>query len=131
MQGAGQAELAISGLEILELGLASYSQVWTLQKERQRALMEGHGGEVLIVCEHPPVVTLGRSSKPDSLLLDASALAARGVELYEVERELADRFAAEDDAGRQRIGPRRRPRCAKSSTPGSSRNGCGRCRSLR
>src|SRR5215207_5992475 len=40
----------------------------------------------LLVVEHPPVVTLGRSSKERHLLASPALLAARGVELFEVER---------------------------------------------
>ena len=36
--------------------------------------------------EHPPVVTLGRASKPGHLTASSALLAARGVELFEVER---------------------------------------------
>src|SRR5205085_11378567 len=41
---------------------------------------------VLLLMEHPPVVTLGRSSKAQHLLASPELLAARGVELFEVER---------------------------------------------
>ncbi|MFN2572685.1 MAG: lipoyl(octanoyl) transferase LipB, partial [Gemmatimonadales bacterium] len=40
----------------------------------------------LLLVEHPPVVTLGRSSKQQHLLASPELLAARGVELFEVER---------------------------------------------
>jgi lipoyl(octanoyl) transferase len=42
--------------------------------------------DVLLLVEHPPVVTLGRSSKGKHLLASAEFLATRGVELFEVER---------------------------------------------
>ena len=42
--------------------------------------------DVLLLVEHPPVVTLGRSSKEQHLLASPELLAARGVELFEVER---------------------------------------------
>ena len=41
---------------------------------------------MLLLVEHPPVVTLGRSSKEKHLLASPELLAARGVELFEVER---------------------------------------------
>ena len=40
----------------------------------------------MLLVEHPPVVTLGRSSKHGHLLASPALLAARGVELHEVER---------------------------------------------
>ena len=42
--------------------------------------------DVLLLVEHPPVFTLGRSTKPSSLPLDAGALRSRGVEVFEIER---------------------------------------------
>ena len=42
--------------------------------------------DVLLLVEHLPVITLGRSSKDAHLLANPAQLAARGVELFEVER---------------------------------------------
>jgi lipoate-protein ligase B len=42
--------------------------------------------DVLLLLEHPPVVTLGRSSKEKHLMASPDFLASRGVELFEVER---------------------------------------------
>lgn len=39
-----------------------------------------------IVVEHPPVVTIGRQGKTASLIVPREALAARGVDCFEVER---------------------------------------------
>ena len=41
---------------------------------------------MVLLLEHPPVVTLGRSSRSENLLETPEALAARGVELYETAR---------------------------------------------
>ncbi len=41
---------------------------------------------MLLLLEHPPVVTLGRTSKAQNLVASPALLAARGVELFEVER---------------------------------------------
>jgi len=40
----------------------------------------------MLLLEHPPVVTLGRSSKPSNLLVDEAELARRGIELFEIAR---------------------------------------------
>jgi lipoate-protein ligase B len=42
--------------------------------------------DMLLLVEHPPVITMGRSSKEKHLLASPELLRARGVELYEVER---------------------------------------------
>jgi lipoate-protein ligase B len=42
--------------------------------------------DLLLLVEHPPVITLGRSSKDKHLLGSPALLATRGVEVHEVER---------------------------------------------
>ena len=43
-------------------------------------------GDTLLLLEHPPVITLGRSWKPSSLPIDPEALRARGIEVFDIER---------------------------------------------
>jgi len=69
------------------LGLMPYAAALDLQREVARARISGAVPEdVLLLVEHPPVVTLGRSAKNEHLLASPQLLAARGVELFEVER---------------------------------------------
>ena len=74
-------------LHVCDLGTRSYAEVLELQRAVARARITGDiDQDVLILVEHPPVVTLGRSSKANHLLASPALLAARGVELFEVER---------------------------------------------
>jgi lipoate-protein ligase B len=74
-------------LWVAALGLRPYSEVLDLQRELARARIAGElAQDVLLLVEHPPVVTLGRSARERHLVVPRGALAARGVELYEVER---------------------------------------------
>jgi lipoate-protein ligase B len=74
-------------LDILDLGLTPYDVAWGLQKRAAAARMSGAlDQDVLILVEHPPVVTLGRSTKPEHLLAPAEYLAACGIALHDVER---------------------------------------------
>ena len=58
-----------------------------LQRSAARARISGGIAEdVLFLVEHPPVVTMGRSSKQHHLRASPALLAKRGVELFEVER---------------------------------------------
>jgi lipoate-protein ligase B len=50
------------------------------------AVAEGRESEALICLEHPPVITLGRHGKEENLRLPRPVLAARGVEVFRVER---------------------------------------------
>ena len=74
-------------LWIERLGVMRYAQALEFQRAVARARIAGEIPEdVLLLVEHPPVVTLGRSSKEAHLLASPALLAARGVELFEVER---------------------------------------------
>ncbi len=48
--------------------------------------LDGRGRDVLLLLEHPTVVTLGRSSNHENLLAHPDALAARGVEVHRIAR---------------------------------------------
>jgi lipoate-protein ligase B len=74
-------------LLVADLGILPYATALELQRAVARARISGAVDEdVLLLVEHPPVVTLGRSSKQHHLLASPQLLAARGVELFEVER---------------------------------------------
>lgn len=75
-----------SELEVLWLGRVPYAEALELQRRRQEAVRAGEAAEALLLLEHPPVITLGRSADPAHLLESPAALAARGVELHEVAR---------------------------------------------
>ena len=69
------------------LGRRDYGDALELQRQVARARITGAVPEdVLMLVEHPPVVTLGRSSKDAHLVCSRELLAARGVALWEVER---------------------------------------------
>ena len=75
-------------LRVIDLGHRLYAETLDLQRElcQQRAA-PGHGlDDVLLLVEHEPVITLGRTTRATSLPVAAGALAARGVSVYEVER---------------------------------------------
>src|SRR5205809_1096169 len=74
-------------LLVVDLGRQPYSQVLELQRDVARARISGEiDQDVLLLVEHPPVITLGRSSKDAHLLANPAQLRARGVEVFEVER---------------------------------------------
>ena len=70
-----------------DLGLRSYAEALSFQRELAAARIDKRlPQDVLLLVEHPPVVTLGRSTKRENLLFTPELLTARGVELFEVER---------------------------------------------
>ena len=77
----------MSELLVVDLGTLSYATALELQREIARRRISGEITEdVLLLVEHPPVVTLGRTAKGANLVASPALLAAQGVELFEVER---------------------------------------------
>jgi lipoyl(octanoyl) transferase len=74
-------------LLVARLGRVPYAEALELQRAVARARIAGRvADDVLLLVEHPPVFTLGRSTKASSLPLDADALRTRGAEVFEIER---------------------------------------------
>jgi lipoyl(octanoyl) transferase len=74
-------------LWVVRLGTLPYAEALELQRVVARARISGAvAQDVLLLVEHPPVVTLGRSTRQQHVTTSPDLLAARGVELYEVER---------------------------------------------
>lgn len=70
-----------------DLGTMPYAEALELQRAIAADRISGKIPEdVLLLMEHPPVVTLGRASKGAHLTASPELLRARGVELFEVER---------------------------------------------
>jgi len=68
------------------LGRRRYDPIHTLQKRLVEARVAGAIGDVVLLVEHEPVVTLGRSADAANVLLSPEALAARGVDRVETGR---------------------------------------------
>jgi len=68
------------------LGRRGYTEACALQESLIRARRSGEIGDTLLLLEHPPVVTLGRSGRREHLLLGPQELASRGIELHECGR---------------------------------------------
>ncbi|MHA7837073.1 MAG: lipoyl(octanoyl) transferase LipB [bacterium] len=77
---------ASPGLSIEWLGLRPYGEALALQREAVADRIAGRTPDRLLLLEHPPVVTLGRSTDRANLKLGIEALRGRGIELYEVGR---------------------------------------------
>jgi lipoyl(octanoyl) transferase len=64
-----------------------YAEALELQRQAARDRISGAlPQDVLLLVEHPPVVTLGRASKEKNLIASPAFLESKGVELFEVER---------------------------------------------
>ncbi len=73
-------------IQYLYLGRVDYGDALRLQEELVALRTAGGIGNVLLLLEHPPVLTLGRNAKRSNILASDELLAARGVTLHEINR---------------------------------------------
>ncbi len=74
-------------LRVMHLGRVPYADALELQRALARQRIAGElEDDVLMLLEHPPVVTLGRTAKARNLIASPDYLRERGVEVFEVER---------------------------------------------
>ena len=73
-------------IEYLYLGRVAYDEGLRLQAEVGALRLEGRVENVLLLLEHPPVLTLGRNARRENVLASDELLASRGVTLHEINR---------------------------------------------
>jgi lipoyl(octanoyl) transferase len=71
---------------VVQLGVLGYAEGLWLQRRIVELRKSGQIGDVLLLLEHSPVITLGRNAKVANVLASAEILAARGVEVFECDR---------------------------------------------
>src|SRR5215472_579811 len=73
-------------IQYLYLGRVAYDEALRLQAELVERRHQGRGENVLLLLEHPPVLTLGRNANRSNVLASDAMLAARGVTLHQINR---------------------------------------------
>jgi lipoyl(octanoyl) transferase len=73
-------------IEFLYLGRVGYDEGLRLQAEVAAYRLAGRLDNVLLLLEHPPVLTLGRNARRENVLASDELLARRGVTLHEINR---------------------------------------------
>ena len=68
------------------LGRVPYRDAHDLQRRLVGERADGRIADQLLLLEHPPVLTLGRSSDERHVLADPTTLVGRGIEVIRVER---------------------------------------------
>jgi len=83
----GSAQIRDENLiSILQLGTVDYATGLALQQQLVALRKEEKIGDVLLLLEHKPVITLGRNAKAANVVASRELLAQRGVELFECDR---------------------------------------------
>src|SRR5208282_1109173 len=73
-------------ISIVQLGTVDYATGLALQQQLVALRKEEKIGDVLLLLEHSPVITLGRNAKAANVIGSPELLAQRGVELFECDR---------------------------------------------
>ena len=82
MQIRGETNL----ISLVQLGTVDYATGLRLQQQLVDLRKEEKIGDVLVLLEHSPVITLGRNAKAANIIASPEQLAQRGVELFECDR---------------------------------------------
>jgi len=73
-------------ISVVQLGTVDYATGLRLQQQLVALRKEEKIGDVLLLLEHKPVITLGRNAKAKNVVASREQLADRGVELFECDR---------------------------------------------
>ena len=73
-------------ISVLQLGTIDYAIGLSLQQKLVALRKEEKIGDVLLLLEHNPVISLGRNAKAANVVASPELLAQRGVELFECDR---------------------------------------------
>jgi lipoyl(octanoyl) transferase len=73
-------------ISLVQLGTVDYATGLLLQQRLVALRKEEKIGDVLLLLEHSPVITLGRNAKTANIIASPELLAQRGVELFECDR---------------------------------------------
>src|SRR5580700_8369048 len=75
-----------SMISVVQLGQLGYGEGLRVQQKLVDLRKTGEIGDVLLLLEHSPVITLGRNAKAANVLASAEVLGARGIEVFECDR---------------------------------------------
>jgi len=73
-------------ISLIQLGTVDYATGLRLQQQLVALRKENKIGDVLLLLEHLPVITLGRNAKAANVIAPPELLTQRGVELFECDR---------------------------------------------
>jgi len=71
---------------VFDLGLVNFNDSWSIQRDIFNKVKNGKLTSALVLCQHYPVITLGRSAKRKNILISDDKLNSLGIPVYEVER---------------------------------------------
>ncbi|NLC67433.1 MAG: lipoyl(octanoyl) transferase LipB [Clostridiaceae bacterium] len=73
-------------ITVVKLGMVEYQDALELQEKLLGEVQEGEREDILLLVEHSPVITIGRSGKRSNILVPEDVLKSSGVQIYDVNR---------------------------------------------
>jgi lipoyl(octanoyl) transferase len=73
-------------LDVVDLGVLSWEQAWSIQREYVEKRKAGLVPDTLLFVEHPHVITLGRNAEESNILAGRELLERMGVAVHEANR---------------------------------------------
>jgi len=73
-------------LSVYQLGLIEYQQACDFQEKLQQERIAGRCADSLLLLEHPPTFTMGRTDDAKNLLISPSVLSDKGISIYPTDR---------------------------------------------
>ncbi len=73
-------------VKVASLGRLEYGKALAIQEKLLALRQAGKTGDILLLVEHPPVLTVGRRGEYSNILLPVEELKAAGVEIFDVNR---------------------------------------------
>lgn len=83
---AAKNRVAVKFCRIVDLGMIRYAEAYALQKRLVTARKAGLIDDVMLLCQHPPVITQGRNGKREHVLVSEHLLRQRNVDFFETSR---------------------------------------------
>lgn len=73
-------------LEIRDWGLIEYNEAWRMQRDVVEEIRADRRKNVFVMCEHPSVITIGRSGTEDNIVINTEFLAKQGISVVKNDR---------------------------------------------
>ena len=73
-------------IQLIDAGLLQYKKAWEMQKQLFQEVTEKRNANYLILTEHPPVITLGKSSDEHNIVTNKDILESKNIEVVNIDR---------------------------------------------
>ena len=73
-------------IDIIDLGAVDYEQAYKFQRQRCDLCKKDAVPDTLILCQHPPVFTIGRAGSENNINVDEQTYNDKGVTVYHIDR---------------------------------------------